>query len=144
MTLSSRRWIAALALAASALAPLPADAGDTLFDRLGQREGLTRIANGTIDRALQDERIALLFDNTNIERLKGLLAIQLCALAGGDCVYKGQSMTASHKHLRLTTGHFNALVEDMQAAMNAEGIGFSTQNRLIAILAPMYREVVNP
>ena len=38
-------------------------------------------------------------------------------------------------------GHFNALVEDLQIAMDKRGIPFRAQNRLLAKLAPMYREI---
>jgi hemoglobin len=38
---------------------------------------------------------------------------------------------------------FNALVEDLQLAMDDSEIPFATQNRLLAILAPMERDIVN-
>jgi hemoglobin len=37
---------------------------------------------------------------------------------------------------------FNALAEDLQFAMDAAGISFFTQNRLIALLAPMQHDIV--
>ena len=41
------------------------------------------------------------------------------------------------------SGGFNALVEVLQASMAAQGVPFATQNRLLARLAPMHREIVN-
>lgn len=38
--------------------------------------------------------------------------------------------------------HFNALVEVLQSAMDAQGIPFAQQNRLLALLAPMHRDVI--
>lgn len=37
---------------------------------------------------------------------------------------------------------FNALVEDLQVAMDKSGIPSRTQNKLLALLAPMQRIVV--
>ena len=37
---------------------------------------------------------------------------------------------------------FNALVEDLQIAMDRKGIPFRSQNKLLAVLAPMHREVI--
>ena len=74
--------------------------------------------------------------------MKRLLAEQICDLTNGPCEYSGQTMKASHKGLALDTADFNALVENLQDAMDDEGVGFRTQNRLLAILAPMHRDVV--
>lgn len=51
-------------------------------------------------------------------------------------------MKAAHADLNLAPRHFNALVEDLQDAMDAEHVSFWTQNRLLALLAPMHRDVV--
>ena len=40
-------------------------------------------------------------------------------------------------------GDFNALVEVLQQAMDAQGIAFTAQNRLLARLAPMHRDIIN-
>ena len=45
---------------------------------------------------------------------------------------------------RFTKGDFNALVEVLQQSMEARGIPFGAQNRLLARLAPMHREIVTP
>jgi hemoglobin len=51
-------------------------------------------------------------------------------------------MTAAHKGLHLTNADFNAVVEDLQAAMETCGIPFAVQNRFLARLAPMQHQVV--
>lgn len=120
----------------------PAPRAATLFEALGGMPGITRVVDRMIELGLADPRTADTFDNTNIERLKGLIVRQFCALTGGPCALRRRSMHAAHAHLGLTTFHFNALVEDLQRAMDEQGIPFRTQNRLLAILAPMHREIV--
>jgi hemoglobin len=117
-------------------------AAATLYDALGGEAGVTRMVARTIDAAAVDPRIAHTFDNTNLDRLKRLLVQQICHLTGGGCAVRNRTMAAAHAHLGLTELHFNALVELMQDAMDQEGIPFRTQNRLLAILAPMKREIV--
>ena len=131
---------AALALAA-ALLVAPARAG-TLFDDLGGRAGLTRIADAILQRVQADPRIRDKFDDANIERLQGLLTLQFCVVSGGPCRYPGRNMKTAHADLDLAPRHFNALVEDLQDAMDAQGVPFRTQNRLLARLAPMHRDIV--
>lgn len=68
--------------------------------------------------------------------------MQFCQVAGGPCQYAGHDMTAAHRGLHLTNRDFNAVVEDLQAAMEACNIPFRVQNRFLARLAPMQHQVV--
>ena len=122
------------------LAANPAAA--TLYDDLGAQPGLERIVEDATARFLADPRVGPTFAETNMDRFKRLLLAQLCQLADGPCVYKGRDMAAAHRGLGLTRAQFNAVAEDLQDALTAQGIGYQTQNRLIAILAPMQRDVV--
>ncbi|MGE3335284.1 MAG: group 1 truncated hemoglobin [Rhodospirillaceae bacterium] len=139
-------FVRALACAALtfliANAPPARAADDSLFQGLGGREGITRISNLAIDLSLEDPRTASTFADINVSRVKRLLVDQLCALSGGPCKYEGRSMKESHATTGLTNLHFNLLVEDLQIAMDREGVPFHTQNRLLAILASMQRDVV--
>lgn len=135
-----RNFAAALVL--TLLSGSHAFADETLFHDLGEKAGLTRIVGTMIDLSLADPRTAKSFDNVNTDRVKKLIVEQFCQLTGGPCEYKGRSMEKSHKHLALTNMHFNALVENLQEAMDKEKVPFATQNKLLAILAPMQRDVV--
>jgi hemoglobin len=116
----------------------------TLYDDLGGKPGLTAIVGDMVDRAVADPRIKDKLDNINLTRLKSRIAEQFCTLTGGPCHFKGISMKGAHAYLHLHDTHFNALVEDLQAAMDKAGIPFFTQNRLLALLAPMHKDIVNP
>jgi hemoglobin len=43
--------------------------------------------------------------------------------------------------LNIDRAAFNALVEDLQKAMDKNDVPFHAQNRLLAKLAPMYRDI---
>ena len=115
---------------------------ETLYDALGGQPGLVRIVEAMMRRNEADERIAHTFDNTNLDRLKRLVVTQLCDLSGGPCEYRGRNMRKAHSHLHLTAAHFNAMVENLQAAMDENGVPFRTQNRLLALLAPMLSDTI--
>jgi hemoglobin len=106
------------------------------------REGVMRIAAATIDRSAADPRIADIFKSHDLVRVKRTLGEQFCYLLGGGCAYTGRDMVATHKDLGLQVADFNALVEHLQEAMDAEGVPFGAQNRLLAKLAPMMRMMV--
>ncbi|HEX3808677.1 MAG TPA: group 1 truncated hemoglobin [Rhizomicrobium sp.] len=117
-------------------------ADDSLYQDMGGTDGLAKIASDTTDNFLADNRIKATFDNTNMDRFRKLLAEQFCVVAGGPCTYTGRSMKDAHKALGLDNADFNAVVEDLQKAMDANNIPFATQNRFLARLAPMQHDVV--
>jgi hemoglobin len=51
-------------------------------------------------------------------------------------------MVAAHKGVHATNADFNAVVEDLQKAMDKDGVPFATQNRFLARLAPMQHDIV--
>jgi hemoglobin len=51
-------------------------------------------------------------------------------------------MKVAHSNMDITKTDFNALVEVLQKSMDAQGIAFSSQNQLLAKLAPMHRDVI--
>jgi hemoglobin len=131
--------VLALSLAACAQRA-PTD--DSLYRALGEQAGITRIVEGMLLNIARDPRIVRHFENIDIVRLRDKLVEQVCVEAGGPCTYTGDSMEDSHKGQNLTPSDFNALVENLQDAMVAEGIAAPVQNRLLARLAPMRGQVI--
>jgi hemoglobin len=106
------------------------------------REGIDRMVDDFVDRNIADPRIGDIFKGQDLVRLRRTLKEQFCYLLGGGCSYTGRDMKTAHKDLGIQTADFNALVENLQAAMRKEGVSFAAQNRLLAKLAPMKRETV--
>jgi hemoglobin len=133
----------ALSLAGLLLAATPVFAADdTLFNDMGGQTGIDKMVDLSVNNYLADDRIKAVFAETNLDRLRAEFKVQFCQVAGGSCTYEGHNMTEAHKGLHLTNGDFNAVVEDLQAAMQTCGIGFATQNRFLARLAPYQHQVV--
>lgn len=131
-----------LALLAGALPLASAQAADELFRGLGGKPGIHQIIDRLIPIVLADKRISETFTDIDMKKLSLRLEEQFCVVSGGPCVYKGKDMAEIHDGMNVTNAQFNALVEDLQAAMQQSGIASRVQNRLLARLAPMQREVV--
>lgn len=125
-----------------------ANAGATPYDSaglvrdFGGREGIARIAARTVELSEADPRIAAIFEARDTVRLRRTLGEQFCYLLGAGCDYTGRDMRSAHADMGVTKADMNALVENLQAAMREAGVPFAAQNRLLAKLAPMSREVV--
>lgn len=113
-----------------------------LVEAFGGREGIRRIAERTVELSEADPRIATIFASHDMVRLKRTLGEHFCYLLGAGCDYSGRDMRSSHTEMGVTKTDMNALVENLQAAMREAGVPFPAQNRLLAKLAPMSREVV--
>jgi hemoglobin len=134
--------IAAICITVFLVLPTALQADGTLFDDLGGHDGINRLVDVSVDNYLADPRIKDIFSESNIDRIRAELKDQFCMLADGPCRYTGHSMVATHKGLHLTNANFNALVEDLQTAMDSCNIPFAIQNRFLARLAPMQHQVV--
>ncbi len=132
----------AIAAASMASTSTSAWADDSLYQSLGQQAGLTALMDDFVPRLLKDPRMEPFFAKANQQNLKEQLVSQICQLSGGPCKYKGVDMKSAHSEMDITKGHFNALVEVLQLSMDAQKIPFRAQNRLLALLAPMHRDII--
>lgn len=151
VTLTLAAFASGHALAQTMAAPLKASPASAypvapapgLYQALGELPGLRALMDDTVQRLRADPRIGEQFKDANLGNLAKQLADQACQLAGGPCVYKGPDMKEAHANMDVKRSDFNALVEVLQQSMDARGIAFTRQNQLLALFAPMHRDVVN-
>lgn len=115
---------------------------DPLFTDMGGKAGIDGLVDMFVDIYLADPRVKDVFSQSNMERVRAKMKEQFCVVAGGPCTYTGHAMEITHRGLHLTEADFNAIVEDLQKAMDRRGISFFIQNRFLARLAPMEHEIV--
>lgn len=126
----------------TAAAQAPPATDDALYRALGEKPGITALMNDTVERLFADPQIGRFFTKTKPANLKEQLRDQVCFLSGGPCKYEGDTMKAVHAELGIRKSDFNRMVEVLQAAMDARSIPFAAQNRLLALLAPMHRDII--
>jgi hemoglobin len=144
-----------LALALLLLAGCPAQGGAgpgeapaaggraTLFARLGGMDGVRALVDDLTVRLASDERLQHRFAGTDFRRFKAQLVVQLCALAGGPCRYRGRSMSEVHAGLAIGPAEFDAFLEVLNAALIALRAGEPERAELLEILARSRGEVVS-
>jgi hemoglobin len=114
----------------------------SLYDRLGGIDAITAVVRAVADRQLKDDRIDRKFARTNKDRLIKEFVDQICQATGGPCTYTGRSMTEAHHNMRVTSGEFEAFVEDVVAVLNDFKVGKPEQDELLNLLAPLRGEIV--
>ena len=134
--------LSGLVTSASAQSTTATSGNSALYQAFGEKAGLVKLMDDFVPRLQADPRLSEAFKNANVVNLKSQLVNQICQVSGGPCEYKGPDMKVTHSNMDITKTDFNALVEVLQKSMDAQGIAFSSQNQLLAKLAPMHRDVI--
>ena len=129
-----------LLVGAAASAASPA----RLYDRLGGQIGVAAIADALVDRVSADPTLGRSFKDSNLGRIKQLLAEQICDLSGGPCRYSGDSMKEVHAGHHISEAEFYGMVADLRDVLKARRVSQGAINELLRLLAPMKRDVVEP
>ena len=126
--------------AADAAPPAP----KSLYERLGGKEGITKVVDSFVKNVVQNDTIKKRFTKLpkeRVEKFKTNLIAQICKETGGDCEYTGKSMKDAHKGMRITEAEWNATVSALKAALDEHKVGDTEQGDLIAIIAPMKDDI---
>jgi len=116
---------------------------DSLYRALGGKPQIDALTTALVGRLKSDPRVGPYFKNINAHYLAGQLADQFCQLSGGPCVLDSAGMKNVHEDLGVHKAEFNRVVEILQQTMEDRGIAFTTQNRLLAKLAPLHRDIIS-
>jgi hemoglobin len=130
----------------AAAAPTPASSaspgGPSLYQRLGGRDEIDAFVATFVTNVGRDPRIQLRFLFTDLDGLRGHLSLQICAAAGGPCTYQGKPMKSGHAGMRIKDAEFDAMAEDLAAALKTHGIGAREQQELLAAIGSMRADIV--
>lgn len=119
----------------------------TLYDNLGKKKGITAVVDDFVGRCAADSRINGFFkataaDPARLAKFKMNLVDQICQASGGPCKYTGKSMKDAHAGMGVSTADFNALVEDLVAALDKFKVAEADKNTLLGVLGPMKSDIV--
>jgi hemoglobin len=105
----------------------------SLYERLGGVVADNRI-NGFFAATVQSPSRTQLLRNNLID--------QIGEAAGGPLKYKGKDMVTAHTGMNITDAQFNALVEDLVAALNHFMVPSTEQNELLTVLGGLKPQIV--
>jgi len=115
----------------------------TLYERLGRREGITRITADLMKNHLANPLVNARYMNSeNLARVEQRVVEFFCAGAGGPEEYTGKDMLATHKGMNINEQEFMSVIDDAMDALEKNGIDDTTRNEVLAILWSMRREVL--
>ena len=114
----------------------------SLYERLGGTGPITAVVGKFVSNVAADKRINGYFAKADIPKLKRQLVDQVCQASGGPCTYDGKDMKTTHKGMKITSAAFNALVEDLVAALDTFNVPEQEKGELLSVLGPMKSDIV--
>ena len=133
-------WIVVVSMLMTGLAS--AETAKSLYERLGRKEAITAVVETFVSKVGADKRINGYFASTDLTKLKMHLVNQICEASGGPCTYTGRTMKHTHAGMGVTDAAFNALVEDLVAALDHHKVRKTEKDELLAVLGPMKSDIV--
>jgi hemoglobin len=116
---------------------------DSLYERLGGTEGITRIASDALDNHLANPRIKARYEHLdNLEAVRQGAANFFIAATGGPEVYEGRNMLETHQGMNIDEAEFMAVIDDILDALDKNNIGQPEQSEVLFALYSMRREIV--
>lgn len=114
----------------------------TLYHELGGKSKINEIVNNFVTEIEYNKEILPYFEGSDIGLFIEKLSEQICAVSDGPCEYSGEDMETVHSGMKITEAHFNLIVDLLIKSMDKASIDHTTQNKLLARLAPMRKDML--
>jgi len=115
----------------------------SLYERLGERDGIARITRTLIDNHMANPLVNARYGaSENMERVEQHVIDFFCAGAGGPQTYGGRDMLTTHRGMNVSEQEFVAVVDDAMAALETHSIDPGTRSEVLAILWSLKGEVI--
>lgn len=117
--------------------------GPSLFERMGGEPVVRQIVADTWHNHTTNPIIKNRFANSDPAYVKQKVYEIFAMATGANVKYTGKTMDATHATMNVSDMEFNAVVDDVLAALTKNKIGQQEQNEVLAILWSVKPSVVN-
>jgi len=119
----------------------------TLFERIGQEEGLKSLIRRFYQKVLIDPKLAPFFSGHDIEQLMSHQHKFLGYALGATDSYQGRSLFAVHeglvKKMGLSDEHFDLIVQYLKECLVQLKVGTATTAQILLIIESTRDEILN-
>ncbi|MFK8068963.1 MAG: group 1 truncated hemoglobin [Gammaproteobacteria bacterium] len=120
-----------------------APAAPSLFDRIGGEAMAHKIVGDIWINHTQNPIVKDRFANSDPMYVKTKVYEIFAAATGGPVEYTGKDMKTTHAGMNISEMEFNAVVDDVLAALTTHGVAQQEQNEVLAILWSVRGDIVN-
>jgi len=116
----------------------------SLFDRLGGRDGISRVVHRVMANHLANPIVKTRFEHARQTRdeMTNHAIEFFCTGLSGVATYRGRPLPNAHAGMNITEQEFVAVLDDILAALAAENVAELEQAEVLKILYGMKPEIV--
>ncbi|HEX8748092.1 MAG TPA: group 1 truncated hemoglobin [Pyrinomonadaceae bacterium] len=137
--------LALLLVTSSSVQPQAAAQEKSLYERLGGYNAVAAVVDDFLGRLVADRRFERFFvghSKDSQKRIRQHIVDQLCAAAGGPCVYTGRSMRDSHEGLNISEDDWKAAVDHLVASVDKFKVGKREKDDLLGAVSKFKPDIV--
>jgi hemoglobin len=147
--------IATLAVVAAAQQPMNASDADatgggqmkkSLYARLGGYDAIAAVVDDFIGRLVADKKLTKFFVGHSEDSLKKIrmhVIDQLCAGAGGPCLYTGRDMKTSHHGLGISSDDWDAAANHLVETLDKFKVPAAEKGEVLAFVGTLKKDIVD-
>jgi hemoglobin len=117
-------------------------AADSLYDRLGQREGIRAVVDDFYDRLVADEQLGAFFEGADMEQLRRTQTDFLCEAAGGPETYDAAPVRQAHLDVPFTPEHIQRAVELLSESLDHYDVPAEDAELVVQAVAEFEEELL--
>lgn len=116
----------------------------SIYEQLGGADAIEAVVAMFYERVLADPLLQPFFRGVQMSRQHQKQVQFFTTALGGPAVYQGKDMRAAHQGLGIERRHFDAVAGHLVAALREAGVDDPMIDRVVAIVAPLHSQVVEP
>lgn len=118
----------------------------SLYTRLGGYDAIAAVVDDFIGRLVADKRFSKFFvghSEDSLKKIRQHLLDQLCAAAGGPCLYTGRDMKTSHHGLGITSDDWDASAKHLVESLDKFKVPQAEKDELLAFVSTLKKDIVD-
>lgn len=116
--------------------------GTSLYERLGAAKGVEKLVDDILALHLKNPVVATRFLNGDLERAREKAREFIAMGTGGPAAYTGKDMRETHRGMNISEQEFVAVLDDILAAMDANGVGQREKEEFLAIAYSLKGDII--
>lgn len=114
----------------------------SLYERLGGEDTIRKIAGAIFDNHRNNDVVKARYQESDREKVVQLVTEFVCAGTGGPQTYTGKNMLDAHRGMNINEQEYMAVLDDILAALEANGVGEREKQELLAISYSLRGEIL--
>lgn len=115
----------------------------TLYERLGGESKIREIATDIFDNHTNNAAVRARYVDSDRDRVIRVVTEFICTGTGGPQKYTGKDMLAAHRGMNINEHEYLAVIDDIMAALEKNGIGEREKQEVLSIAYSLKSEILH-